>query len=268
MINIKSLIFILLITDACKPPGNLNIEGSINNSIEEASAVEISQNYDALWTVEDAGNDSELIALNKRGKILHSLSITNAKNIDWEDLTSDDEGNLYIGDFGNNSKKRKHFTIYKVKQQDLNEPTAEAARIDFRIDKRFSKDFEAFILYEGFFYIFSKEHKEFIVLKVPNEIGKHKGMLHTRYEFDGKHNKITSAAISRNGQKLVLLNHEKLWEITNFKTDDFFSGNIKALPFKHNSQKEGICFLNDSTVVLTDERNGSEGGNIYTFSLN
>ncbi len=268
MINHKSLIFILLIISACKPPGNLAIEGSINDSITEASAIEISRTYDAFWTIEDAGNDSELIALNRRGKILHSLPITNAKNIDWEDLTSDKKGNIYIGDFGNNNKKRKQFTIYKVKNEDLNETTAKAERIDFTLSKKqHSKDFEAFILYEGFFYIFSKEHKNFIVVKVPNKIGNHEAVLIKKHEFNGKHNKITSAAMSKDGKTLVLLNHEKLWKMTNFKSDDFFSGTVKKLPFKHNSQKEGVCFLTDSTVVITDERNGSEGGNIYTFAL-
>ena len=52
------------------------------------------------------------------------------------------------------------------------------------------------------------------------------------------------------------------------QNDDFFSGNIEELPFDHNSQKEGICFKNDAMVYITDERNGDEGGNIYSFKLN
>jgi hypothetical protein len=28
-------------------------------------------------------------------------------NIDWEDITKDKDGNLYVGDFGNNDNERK-----------------------------------------------------------------------------------------------------------------------------------------------------------------
>ena len=47
-----------------------------------------------------------------------------------------------------------------------------------------------------------------------------------------------------------------------------FDGNLEKLSFKHNSQKEGVCFMNDSTLIITDERSGHDGGNIYGFSLN
>jgi hypothetical protein len=34
-------------------------------------------------------------------------------NIDWED-TKDKNGNLYVGDFGNNDNERKDLCIYKI----------------------------------------------------------------------------------------------------------------------------------------------------------
>ena len=66
---------------------------------------------------------------------------------------------------------------------------------------------------------------------------------------------------------IVLLNHDKLWKLSDFKNDEFFKCTINQLPFYHNSQKEGICFKTENEVIITDERKGSEGGNIYSFKL-
>ncbi|MBV7269524.1 SdiA-regulated domain-containing protein [Winogradskyella luteola] len=268
MIYFKRLIFLFLITSSCQSNGQLKIEGDINNSIDEASAAEITTQSDLIWTIQDSGNDSELYALNTNGNIVRDIAITNASNIDWEDLTSDNEGNIYIGDFGNNNEKRKLFRILKIKHQDLNKSRVKAEIIEFTLPKKQdSKDFEAFFFFKNSFYIISKENKKFIVLKVPNEIGRHEAIIRSDYNLDGKNNKITSADISNDGKVVVLLNHDKLWKLSNFEDDDFFSGNIEALSFGHNSQKEGVGFKNDSIVYLTDERNGVEGGNIYTFDL-
>jgi hypothetical protein len=103
---------------------------------------------------------------------------------------------------------------------------------------------------------------------VKNEIGTQRSKLQAEYNLDGKDNKITSADISDDGKTIVLLNHDKLWTLSDFKADDFFSGHIEEQKFDHNSQKEGVCFDSKNKVLITDERNGSEGGNIYRFNLN
>ncbi|MDG4716758.1 SdiA-regulated domain-containing protein [Winogradskyella marincola] len=269
MIHYKRLILITLIAVSCQSAGQLKIEGSINNAIKEASAAETTSQSNLIWTIEDAGNDSNLYGLDSGGNIVKQINITNASNIDWEDLTSDKEGNIYIGDFGNNNEKRKHFRILKINHNDLDNDTAEAEIIDFTVPKKkYSKDFEAFFLYNNSFYIFSKETKKFITLKVPNTPGKHEAILRSDFNLNGKNNKITSADISDDGKSIVLLNHDKVWKITDFSNDDFFSGNVEAQALDHNTQKEGICFKNDSTIYITDERNGDEGGNIYSYRLN
>ena len=66
----------------------------------------------------------------------------------------------------------------------------------------------------------------------------------------------------------MLLNHEKLWLLSNFEGDNFFEGKITQVPFNHDTQKEGICFKNNTTVLITDEQHKNDGGNIYEFSLN
>jgi len=265
-LQIQQLIIFILFITSCDS-GKLTVIADLPNDLKEISATEILPNSDLIWVIEDAGNKNNIYGLDTRGKIIKDIDISNASNIDWEDLTSDNLGNLYIGDFGNNSKNRDDFTIYKVTTFDKDETIAD--RINFILPKDMkSEDFEGFFLLNNHFYIFSKENKTSKLIKVPNQIGKHTAELVTDFNLDGKHHKITSADISDDGKTIVLLNHDKLWKITNFKGDDFFKGTIEELKFNHDSQKEGICFVNNSTVYITDERNKSEGGNLYLFNLN
>lgn len=268
MIYFKRLIIIVILITSCGHYGLLKIEGSMPKRLKEVSAVELDLKSHLLWVIEDAGNTNTLTKLSKTGEIVQRITITNATNIDWEDLTTDALGNIYIGDFGNNDEDRKLFKIYKVNYNDLNKTEVTAEIIEFELPKKQdSKDFEAFFIYKNSFYIFSKATKKFIVLKVPNTIGKHTASVISHFNLNGKHNKITAADISNNGKTIVLLNHNKLWKISDFKGDDFFSGTLQKRPFNHNSQKEGICFKTDTTVIITDERKNKTGGNIYSFNI-
>lgn len=268
MIYVKRLIFIIFITVSCQSLGKLKFIADIPNHLNEVSAVEVTNLSNLFWAIEDAGNANKIYGLNSKGQIIKEITITNASNIDWEDLTSDNYGNLYIGDFGNNNEKRQYFRILKLKHEDLTKSAAEAEIIEFTLpDDQDSKDFESFFLFNSNFYIFSKETKKFRVLKIPNEIGKHVATLNSNFNLNGKNNKITSADISDDGKIIVLLNHEKLWKITNFNNDAFFTGDIIEIKFDHDSQKEGICFISPSEVIITDERNGATGGNVYSISI-
>ena len=268
MISLKRLILLSIILCACQSFGLLTIEASMNNSLKEVSAAELDLNSGLIWVSEDSGNDNHRYGLDRKSNIKRDIVINNAENIDWEELTSDKIGNIYIGDFGNNNRKRKTFRILKIKHQDLTDSSANAEIIEFTLPKdQKSKDFESFFLFNNSFYVISKEHKEFHVFKLPNAVGKHEALLRSSYNLPGKNNRITSADISEDGKILVLLNHAKLWKISNYEGDDFFSGKIEKIDFKHNSQKEGICFITKNKVLITDERNGSEGGNIYSLKL-
>lgn len=264
----KKILFILFIPILACDTGELKLIADINSDLEESSAIEMVKNSDLLWTIEDAGNKNNLYGLDLKGHTVKDIDVSNSKNDDWEDLTSDKYGNIYIGDFGNNNKKRENFTIYKINNVAELRNKAKAEIINFKLPKNVkSEDFEAFFILDNCFYIFSKDDKASILLKVPNTIGNHIAELITDFNLDGKHNKITSAALSPDEKTVVLLNHDKLWKLSNYKPDNFFKGTVEELKFNHTSQKEGICFKNDSVVYITDERKKSEGGNIYEFNL-
>ena len=265
MLKIKLLFFIgTIYLFSCKN-GELRVIADLPTSLKEVSGVETLKNSDLLWVIEDSGNKNHVYGLNIKGEIIRDIKITNDKNRDWEDLTSDNLGNIYIGDFGNNSFSRKKFTIYKVSDLKTNKTTAES--ISFKLPKKLRhNDFEAFFLFKKHFYIFSKSDEKGIVIKVPNKIGDHTAEYVTSFNLKGKNNKITAADISEDCKTVILLNHDRIWKITNFNSDDFFSGKIKKQELDYNSQKEGICFKTDSDFFITDERDGKLNGNIYLFN--
>ncbi|MFT5761793.1 MAG: hypothetical protein ACI8WA_000915, partial [Polaribacter sp.] len=139
--------------------------------------------------------------------------------------------------------------------------------------KKASFDAEAFFYHQNYFYIFTKSRQnknlgKTLLFKVPNKKGKHIAEFISEYEFCNSVDcRITSADISRNGTEIVLLNHTSVFIITNFNGDDFFSGEIKEIPLEHNSQKEGVCFKDDNTLFVTDEKVKKIGGNLYSLKI-
>ena len=78
------------------------------NELVEVSGLYI-ENSNSFWWHNDSGSRPQLFQTNAKGKLINTISFDNIKNTDWEDLTYDDQGNIYIGDFGNNRNKRKDF---------------------------------------------------------------------------------------------------------------------------------------------------------------
>ena len=78
---------------------------------------------------------------------------------------------------------------------------------------------------------------------------------------------ITSADISFDGKKVVLLTSNSVWLFENFEDDNFLEGKATQLPLGFDSQKESICFKTNNTLYITDERSRNFGANLYEFHL-
>ena len=274
----KSFYFLVLMLVSCTNFGQLTLVTDLSKSLKEVSGNEMIANSNLIWMINDSGNKSEVFGVNHQGEIKKVL-VVKEKNHDWEDLASDEKGNVYIGDFGNNNQKRKILTILKIANQELlNTDKVEVAEINFEYpktkkNKAVSYDAEAFFYHQNYFYIFTKSSTKknlgkTILFKVPNMVGKHVAEFVSEYSFCNSIDcRITAADISEDGKKVVLLNHQAVFVLTNFKQDDFFSGQLQELPFEHRSQKEGVCFKDDYTLFITDEYSMSTKGNLYVLNI-
>lgn len=253
-------------------------------SLKEASAVAVSKVSDLIWVAEDSGNKNKIYGLAADGKITHTVTLENAKNVDWEDLTADEEGNLYVGDFGNNDNIRKDLCIYKINASDLkNETAVSPSKIEFYYPEQTQfppkkselfYDAESFFIYKGNFYIFTKNRSKgfdgtVMLYKVPNQSGDHKAQLLGKFKACNNYHKcaITSADISPDGKKIALLSASKVWILSDFKADDFLNGKTEMFELNDVTQKEGICFKDNQTLLIVDEKSKKTGGNLYEIKL-
>jgi hypothetical protein len=235
-----------------------------------------------LWAIEDSGNKSLLYRLGKEGGVAAKISINGIKNNDWEDLTADAEGNLYIGDFGNNDNSRKDLSIYRINNSSLRSIEASAAyTVFFRYPDQsefppkkseFLFDAEAFFEHKGNFYIFTKNRSarydgSFKVYKVPNRAGSHTAVLVGIYTSCSAYRKcaVTGADISPDGT-VVLLSSDKVWLIPNFK-EGFKQDAMQQYELGHYSQKEGITFKDNNTLLIADEKEKGTGGKLYQVTV-
>lgn len=278
---------IALFCTNCKQSAQQKIEvvTALPNEIKESSACEISKASDLVWTIEDQGNENLLFGFNKNGELIRKIRITNVENNDWEDLSSDDQGNLYIGDFGNNDNERQNLAIYKINAADLNKEEVEASEIvqfyypeqkDFppkKKDKVF--DVESFLVFKNQFYLFTKNRSSDFdgttsIYRVENN-SQTKLPAKKLSEFvtcdNFNHCAVTSAAISPDKKKVALLSSDKVWIFTDFKGDDFFSGNAKTIELENFTQKEGLCFETNESVLITDEAEKKGESLLYRLKL-
>lgn len=123
----------------------------------------------SFWGLNDSGNKAEIYRLTEDGKIIQTITVANAKNIDWEEIALD-ENHLYIGDFGNNVGKRKDLAIYKINRKDINLAESHlilnAEKIEFFYPEQTTFgyknlttnwDAEAFFVYHNQIHILTKE---------------------------------------------------------------------------------------------------------------
>jgi hypothetical protein len=234
----------------------------------------------SLWALEDSGNKSSIYKISLTGKTEQEVKITNAKNNDWEDIAADKQGNLYIGDFGNNKNERKNLAIYKLNADDLSKVTS-VISFYYPEQKQFPPkksdlifDVEAFFEHNGNFYLFTKNRSKGFngdvqVYKVPNKTGNHAaqllGVIPTCDNF--RKCAITGADLSPDGTKAVLLSGAKVWVMTNFGAENFVGSTLQMFELNHSSQKEGVCFKDNNTLLIADEKDKKEGGKLYEVSL-
>jgi len=143
---------------------SLSLQTTIEPSLQETSGLLYLNGK--LITHTDSGGEPALYEMDTTdGSPTRKVVIQNATNIDWEDISMDDDF-IYIGDFGNNQGNRTNLRIYKIDKQDyLTNDTvlADTLQFDYSDQTDFTPstfstnyDAEALISYGDSLYIFTK----------------------------------------------------------------------------------------------------------------
>ena len=235
---------------------------------------------DSLFiTHNDSGDKPVLYVVNLRGKLVHQVVINNANNMDWEDITKDDKGNIYIADIGNNSNQRKDLKIYKIKSHNLlnvNSLNAEIIEISYTEqtdfppkDEALNFDAEGLAYHNDSLWIITKcrsipfEGNAYIY-KFPSKAGKYnlKRKLHL---FIGKEGFIKDAVTSLDiyNNKVYVLTYNRVLIYGIYQNKLNFENQYYIKPY---SQKEALTVKNKNEIYLTDESTKILGGG-YLYKL-
>ncbi len=225
--------------------------------VNEGSGLVRSAKDSIFWTLNDGGGKPEIYEINKKGKLLKTLPIPNTKNQDWEEISRDEKGNLFIGDFGNNENTRKNLVIYKFPE---NQPD-KLEKIHFRYadqkafppnkkDQNF--DCEAFFALGDSLYLFSKNRgdKSVKLYAMPSRAGDYALVPQEKIFIKTM---VTGAAISPNKKFFALLTYGKVFLFYIDNQGINFKKPLLCFKFAHK-QTEGITFLTDETMLISNEQ--------------
>jgi len=255
--------------------------GSVSEELAEISGW-VFVNDSTLIAHNDGGNDAVLYVLNLDGSIRHTAEIKDVKNVDFEDIATDNKGFLYVADIGNNENKRQDLVIYKVRIKDVLKDTvvqSSAIFLNYSEQTAFPPenrelyyDSEAITFYDDSIWIFTK--------------------CRTR-PFDGKsliYNVSTTPGIYTLKQRSFIETAKRTWLLdgvtaAEMHNDDLFLLTYNRLliydfrqkkavlktevPMAPISQKESIAIRKDGTVYVVDERQKLlGGGTIFVITQN
>jgi len=231
-----------------------------------------------LYAINDGGNAAEIYGIDLyHGQMIRRIRVTNAPNIDWEDLASDGQY-LYIGDFGNNLGTRKDLRVLRISLHELetkNEVQAET--IHFTYDRQSSTemssdhrfDCEAMAFHEGQLLLFTKptNAQGSDVYTLDANPGVQTARFAGTFETKGW---ITGADITADGKNLVFVGYEN----AGFTSQSFLglienpqlpalSGNplktIQLGSLAANGQTEGISIDLSLRVKIAGEQINRSG---------
>jgi hypothetical protein len=194
--------------------------GTLPKVVDESSGLIKSKRYpdkDVFWTHNDSGDTARIFAVDSTGKLLRIVDIPNAENVDWEEITMDEQGRIIACDCGdnnrdNNNGKRMGVVLYRFPEPDAFDkkeapPKPEIFRFRYPQGEG-PYDAEGVFARAGSAYLFSKQIEGTTLFKlplpekVPAEIVAMSIACRTK-----TFNVVTGAALSNDGLHLALINY-------------------------------------------------------------
>jgi len=259
-----------------KPAAGLVRIGAVTHPpVKEASALVASRRQEGvLWTLCDSRNLAQLYAIDRSGRLLGEFDVEGGVNLDWESLSIDDAGHLFVADVGNNLRVPMRW-VYQLSEPDVPAaPPAAAAGSEVsgqtgsvRVEKAFAYTFpgEPFDV-EGTFvrgnaiYLVSKEPENARLWSLPIT---ESGPVELTLECElPELNRATGADISADGNQLAICTYEDvvLYRLTSAEDGRLRLERGSAIPFEA-AKVEGCCWSGDDVLLISEDRS------IYRLSL-
>jgi hypothetical protein len=253
-------------SEVLKPKFKLDYWGKL----ELSGIVRSKSDKNVFWVQNDSGDQPRVFAIDSMGHFYKSdryknsegITIAGATDVDWEDITMDNKGNLVIADVGNNGNDRKDLVLYVVPEPSpVASNTTFLKRLFFKypdqkvFDKsNFNYDCEAVFFADGKFHFLSKDRMDTNTRLYRMDQEKTEEVntltLLDKFNIGGK---VTAADASEDGNRIVVITYKSIWIFERKSpTSSYFSGNIWYLPVTA-PQIESVCFKDPKTLWLLDE---------------
>jgi len=251
---------------------------NLPTDVKESSGIVI-HSLDKIWTHNDAGYDNRLFLVDTNGTLLRTVFIENVLNHDWEDLTFDQDSNLWINDAGNNSNSRRNLALYRVNKSDLEKNDKVNAdkiihfsypdQTDFpptNVNMNF--DIEALFAFKDSLYLLTKNRSNPTngytkLYSLPAESGTFVAKLIDSFyvDEDMTRSRITAADYHPIINKMAMLTRTQIIEFSNLKDGNIFKAAHKRYFFNsRTNQVEALAYLDENTFYMSDE--GSPNNNV------
>ncbi|RIV27553.1 hypothetical protein DYU11_04410 [Fibrisoma montanum] len=238
--------------------------GRLPKVVNESSGLTYQVVRGTFLTHNDGGGRPTLYEIDRRGRLLDSIVVTGAANVDWEDMAQQDSTVLFVGDFGNNQNNRRDLSIYRI---DL-KPTVQVIPLPFHFAdqtafppprSRRNFDMEAMVWYRDSLHLFSKNRSlrnRFVRLyKLPSRPEPAVAGKSALEPQDSIYSRamVTGAAVSPDYRTLALLTYGKilLFSIQSNQLTLRYPKQCIRLP---RGQTEAVAFVSETDMVVTNER--------------
>lgn len=248
-------------TASVSPSSSANLSAVI----DETSGLMEWNNF--LYTHND-DTDTKIYKLDKlTGAILQDIPLNTIQNIDWEEI-SQDENFIYLGDFGNNaSGNRTNLKIYKIGKTGFEtNPQIEIINFSYSNQTDFSAqtanntdfDCEAFVVTQNEIMLFTKQwlSGKTNVYSLSKNPGTFVANLVTTIDVSGL---ITGATLKENSRLIALSGYSKMLQpfiflIYDYNGTDFLTANKRKIDLSlPDHQIEAISTSDGLEYNVTNE---------------
>lgn len=232
------------------------------SAIRESSGIAPCKYDPQLFWTETDGRKPILFAIDRQGRS-HGQTVIDVVLTDWEDLSTDHAGHLYIADTGNNDALRRQIAVHEIDEPD---PKSMPAHIPVKQSwvLEFPKepfDCESLFIWKGRGYVISKvfNNAKASIYTFPLTPSRKPVVLERLAKLKVE-SPVTSAALSVDGKKLAILTKSGPGIL---QLGDDWTAAWQEKPvwakFKHE-HVEACCFVPEGLLVTAESRE------IYLFT--
>jgi len=171
-------------------------EGAVLNSFGLSETSGLMRLNESIYVHNDSGGETALYSIDTiSGNVNESTFLNMSTNVDWEDITRDDDF-TYVGDFGNNLGNRTNLVIYKLSNLELSQVSGVPDVIEFSYPEQinfdeqlFTTNFdaEALVSWGDELLLFTKNwgNQKTNVYSIPKTPGSHEALLLAEIDVEG-----------------------------------------------------------------------------------